>query len=199
MQVKKILKKLIENLLRNIILIIIKNDLIGQKKNSLKSLRHMKYCPIRRKKEFMIWEVKKLSIKMSSVKIKKEVNTIMVKVEPLISTWVEEVSKVLILKIYLQVHLVVEDKREEDKNNKIQVFILIWVMMKIVIIIEKNQNSVRELILQNVKILFFYQKAFFLISKNLKKTGISFFMIIILTMKINSILSNNFVRNLVRT
>jgi len=136
---------------------------------------------------------------MSSVKIKKEVNTIMVKVEPLISTWVEEVSKVLILKIYLQVHLVVEDKREEDKNNKIQVFILIWVMMKIVIIIEKNQNSVRELILQNVKILFFYQKAFFLISKNLKKTGISFFMIIILTMKINSILSNNFVRNLVRT
>lgn len=138
---------------------------------------------------------------LSSVKIKEEVNTTMVKEEHLVSIWVgeEEDSKVLILKTYLQVHLVEEDKSEEDKNNKIRVSISTWVMMKIVIPIEKNLNNVRGLILQSVKILFFYQKAFSLISKNLKKTGISFFMIIILTMKINSISWNNYVRNLVRT
>lgn len=125
----------------------------------------------------------------------------MVKEEHLVSIWVgeEEDSKVLILKTYLQVHLVEEDKSEEDKNNKIRVSISTWVMMKIFIPIEKNLNNVRGLILQSVKILFFYQKAFSLISKNLKKTGISFFMIIILTMKINSISWNNYVRNLVRT
>lgn len=136
---------------------------------------------------------------LSNVKIKVEVNTTRVKEEPLISTWVEVDSKVLILKTYSQVHLVEEDKSEEDKNNKIRVSISTWVMMKILILIEKNLNSVRESILRSVKILFFFQKAFFLISKNLRKTGISFFMIIILTMKINSILWNNYVRNLVRT
>lgn len=145
MLIKNKLEKLIENLSKNIILIIIKKDKIGPKNNLSILLKLMKLYLILINEEFMIKVEKMLLMKLNKDKIKDKGKDKVLMVVHLILVVVAVVLKVLILKIFLLVHLVVEvnvDNKEVgvEEEDKI-IFILKMMIKRIFNMEDKNKEN----------------------------------------------------------